>query len=204
MSPAQTVALRRVAAAGHPVKVPTATAAVLSERYGFIVAVGELWEMTDEGRAWLVGDEYWRRHEAAEAQLTSEAKAWAQRVMAWVEAHNRLCFPRRYGRDYASDHTAHRYAEHYAACVLAGVEPVPPPGDVEWIEGEIDAAVRCLRDFDACCERAAARGVGVEVDYQVQPSHPRAKADAASPQPDGTVSLRAYKLAREITSREPA
>lgn len=192
MTPAQTVALRRVAAAGEPVKVASATAAVLSERWGFIVAAGDRWEITDKGRGYLAADDFERRRFAAREKLTLEARAWAKRVMAWLEAHEMLGFPERYGKH----HVVQDYAEHYAACTLAGVEPVPPLGDVAWVEGIVDDAMEVLRDFDAAMERAEARGSSVEVVYKERLSHAKAKPEAAAPRPDGTVDLRAYRLRR--------
>ncbi len=194
MSPAQTVALRRVAEADAPVRVAPATAAVLSERYHFIEAAGNRWQITEKGRGHLAREDYDRRRSAAREKLTPESRAWAKRVMAWLEAHEYMGLPERYGKH----HVVQEYAEHFAACEHAGVEPVPPLGDVGWIEGEVRMAARLLIDFDKAREEAAAKDCGIEAAYTVAPAHPKAKPEAAAPRPDGTVDLRSYRLARGL------
>lgn len=194
MSPAQTVALRRVAAAGAPTQVAPATAAVLSERYGFIAAAGTKWAITDKGRGYLERDDYDRRRSARVDQITKESRAWARRVMAWLEAHEYLGFPEHYGEV----HPVQQYAEHFAACRRQGLEPVRPRGTLDWIEDDVRMAVALLTDFDAAREKATAKGCGIEVEYTTAPAHPKAKADAAAARPDGTVDLRTYRIARGL------
>lgn len=201
MTPAQAAALRRVVAAGEPVKVAPATAAVLSERYGYIEVVGARWAATAKGRARLEGDDHEARYRARSDELGRESRDWAERVMAWLGCHGYIG-----GLRHGELFVAKRYAEHYAACLHAGLEPVRPEGETDWIERDVDMAARCLRDFDEAELKARARDCGVEVTYKTAPSHPKAKADAAATvtKSDGTVDLRAYRLARGDSKGGPA
>lgn len=195
MTSAQQAALRRAVAADGPVKVASSTAAVLAESYGYIEAVPGGWIPTASGRAILTRLDYDRVYRGRCAEIPRDAKNWAARVMAWLACHGFIGGMDRYGKY----HSAQLYAEHYAACIHAGLEPVKPEGETDWIEEAVDMAVKLLRDFDAADARARARGCGIEVAYTAAPSHPRTKTDAAVERSDGTIDLRAYRLARPDT-----
>lgn len=192
MTAAQQSALRRAVDAGGPVKIAAATAAVLSERYHYIEAAPGGWVPTELGRRHLARLDHGVAYRERCAQIPRESKDFAERVMAWLACHGYVGGMERYGKY----HQAKQYAEHYTACAHAGLEPVRPEGDVDWIEADARMAADCLRDFDAAEEAARARGCGVDVTYATAPSHPKAKVDAAVARPDGTVDLRAYRLAR--------
>jgi hypothetical protein len=199
MTSAQQAALRRAVDADGPVKIPASTAAALAETYGYITAVPGGWEPSAGGRAILSRMDYDRAYRERCAEIPKDAKNWAARVMAWLACHGFIGGMDRWGKY----HTAQQYAEHYAACTHAGLAPVRPEGETDWIEKDVDMAVEVLRDFDAADEKARARGCGVEVRYGVAPSHPKAKADAAVARPDGVVDLRAYRLARPDETNAP-
>jgi hypothetical protein len=194
VTPAQTVALRRCAEADGPVKIAPATAAVLSERYHFIEPDGNRWRISDKGRGYLAAEAFERRRHERREQITTQARNWALRVMAWLEAHEFVGLPERYGKY----HAAQEYAKHFAACQFDGLEPVRPEGDTSWIERDVLMAVECLRDYDKSQEEAQAKGCGVEIQYSTGPAHPKAKPEAAEPRPDGTVDLRTYRLRRGL------
>jgi hypothetical protein len=192
MTPAQQAALRRAVEADGPVKIAPASAAVLCERYAYIEAAPGGWIATAKGRSLLAGMDYETRYRERCAEIPHDSNDWAKRVMAWLGCHGYVGGMARYGKY----HRVQQYAEHYAACLHAGLEPVRPDGDLDWMDHDVEMAVGCLRDFDKAQEAAAARDCGVDVIYRTAPSHPKAKPEAATPRPDGTVDLRAYRLKR--------
>jgi hypothetical protein len=77
--------------------------------------------------------------------------------MAWLRCHGYIG-GMRHGELFA----AKRYAEHYAACSHAGLEPARPDGEFDWIERDVDMAERLLRDFDEAEVKARARDCQIE------------------------------------------
>lgn len=202
MTPAQREALQRAAASTEPVRVPAATARILSERYGYIEYDGICaWTLTPKGRAYLAGERADRKRREAENQLQSADRKWASRVVAWLEAHKRF-------REH--DYALWMYARHFAACTHAGVEPVLagawPDGTREWVEHTVRSAVAVLKDFDEACATAKARGVGISVSYEADEKVPRSRREAADAAAESAsvVSLRTYRERRPSSPRGAA
>lgn len=192
MTTAQEEALRRAAAATEPVKIHTGTAQILADRYGYITAEGDGWIITPKGRAYINGKRAEERHREVKQRLTPEDRKWAKRVLAWMEAHERL-------EGWTHSHKSH--AEHVAACDHAKVEPVPlgqwAEGAREHIERAVRSAARCLADFDKTAKLAVDRGVGVEVHYEAEGKVPRSRREAAAAASQGSVvNLSTYRERR--------
>ena len=195
MTAAQTDAIRRAAVATEPVAIPTSTARILSERYGYIEAANDGWVLTPRGRAHLAGERAQVQRREAESRLTRKDRDWAERVKGWLRAH------KRFHDDSPSSYAVYRYAEHVAACDHAGIEPVATErwgdGGREWVEEAVRAAAECIRDFDAALRLANDRGVGVAVSYEADKKVPRSRREAANAAASGdVVSLRTYRERR--------
>lgn len=192
MSPAQREALAKVAVATEPVKLLSATARILHERYSYIEPGGDGWVLTPRGRASVNAERQRERHHEVERTLPYEARRWAERVAAWLEAHKRFT---------REQYEARRYAQHVAACDFAGVGPVPervwPNEDRAYVEETVRSAVRCIEDFDAAAKTAKERGVGISVSYEANEKVPRSRRAAAAAAAEGTVvSLGKYRERR--------
>lgn len=193
MTPAQQTALRRAVEADAPVKITASTAAVLAEQYRYITPCDGGWIPTDNGRAAIANTDYDHAYRQRCSEIPRASREYAKRVMCWLACHGYVGGMDRYGQYYA----AQQYAEHYAACIHAGLEPIRPDGDTTRIEFDVQMAINLLRDFDEAQEKSAARGdVCIEVAYTVAPSHPKAKADSVVVRADGAVDLRQYRLSR--------
>lgn len=196
MTPAQDAALRRAAAATEPIPIPAGTARVLGEQYRYIVAEDGGWIITPLGRAHLAGERAHKQRGEVEAKLSREDRRWAERVEAWLKAHERF-------EDDMTQYTIYRYAKHVAACDRAGIEPVLTEkwgdGAREWVEQAVRNAAECLRDYDEAMKRAGERGVGVSVGYEADPKVPRSRreaANAAASDSATVVSLGTYRERR--------
>lgn len=193
MTPAQEEALRRAAAATDPVKIHSGTAQILADRYGFITPDGGGWVITAEGRAFLDYERAEARRREVDRRLSPEARKWCKRVLAWMEAHERL-------EGWTYNHKSH--AEHVVACDRAGFEPVPlgqwAEGAREHIEEVARSAARCLSDYDKAAKLAVDRGVGVEVTYKADGKIPRSRPEAAAAAAEGSgvVNLSRYRERR--------
>jgi hypothetical protein len=186
VTPAQSAALRRAESADGPIAVVTSTARVLGEQYGYIEREGDGWVLTASGRAHLERERADDRRRAAEKQLTWEDRKWARRVVDWLKVHER--FPE---ADW--QYAAYSYAEHFAACTHAGVDPCPPEkwdeGARGWVEREVTSAIECLRDYDEAARKAAERGVGVTVSYEADAKVPRSREEATRAATDEGASV---------------
>jgi hypothetical protein len=198
MTPAQKAAMDRVIEAdGQPVRITAGTARVLSEQYRYLTPQGDGWVLTDIGRTAMSNDSYWSRLQARKREIPRASRDYGERVVMWLKAHNLIGTERLDdGSHWQHYYTAHNYAEHYAACLHAGLEPVRPLGEPEWIEEHVKGAIDCLAAYDKANERATARGVCVEIDYSVADSVPQSRREAAVQRPDGSVDLRVYRLRR--------
>lgn len=192
MTPAQQDALAVTAASTQPVKLHSSTARILHERYGLIAPGGDGWVISPRGRAHLASERAEDRRREVEQQLSPKDREWAERVLAWMEAHKR--FDRQqYGH--------RRYAKHVAACDHAGVDPVATgrwaDGAREWVEAAVRSAANCLADFDETLKLAKDRGVGVSVSYEADEKVPRSRREAAAAASKGSVvSLSTYRERR--------
>lgn len=196
MTPAQQDAINRLAVAEAarsptPVRIASATARILHERYGFIEPAGDGWKLTPRGRSTINRDRQRERHRAVEAQLLPEHRAWADRVDHWLRAHE--IFEKHF--------LAQRYARHVAACDRAGIEPVCeevwPNESRAYVEARTRAAARILTSFDEEREIAKLRGVGITIDYEASEKVPRSRKQAACEAADGqVVNLRMYRERR--------
>jgi hypothetical protein len=194
MTAAQVDAVQRAAMATAPIAIPTTTARILSERYGYVKADGDGWTITPRGRTYLAGERARERRSEVEGKIGRDDRRWAERVSAWLKAHKRF-------KDYRTQYAVYRYAEHVAACDHAGVEPVLTEkwGDDarEWVEQAVRGAADCLRDFDEALKRAEDRGVGVTVSYEADEKVPRSRRDAARAAASANVvSLGTYRERR--------
>lgn len=192
MTGAQQEALTRTAASTDPVKLRSNTARILHERYGFVAPEEDGWVLTPRGRAHLAGERAEERRRETEQQLSAEDRDWADRVLAWMEAHKRFR-----KRQYAE----RRYAAHVAACDHAGIAPVAtgkwPDGAREYVEQAVRSAAGCLADFDKALRMAKERGVGVSIEYGADAKVPHSRRDAAAAASQGSVvSLSTYRARR--------
>lgn len=193
MTAAQQEALRRAAAATEPVPIPAVTARILAERYGYIERHEDGWRLTHRGRAHLAGERAHAKHRAVEDRLTPEARAWADRVEAWLRAH------RRFDRHAVGNW---RYARHVAACDFDAVEPAAQGAAdavaLVYVERTVRAAARVLEDFDEKLELANERGVGLTVAYETDAKIPRSRRQAAAEATEGAdvVRLAVYRERR--------
>jgi hypothetical protein len=168
------------------------TARILHDRFGVISREGDGWVVTPRGWALLAGERAEEKRWEVEQQLSAEDREWANRVLAWMEAHKR--FDRR-------EYTAKRYAKHVAACDRAGIDPVAvgkwADGWREWVEQAVRSAASCLEDFDERLKLAKERGVGVSVAYEADEKVPRSRREAATAASQGSiVSLSTYRARR--------
>lgn len=194
MSPAQEEALRRAAAATGPIRIPSSTARILSDRFGYVEPADDGWRITPQGRMRLAEERARARHRETEQRLSSEDRRWAERVYAWLQAHRR--FKRRAIAEWL-------YARHVAACDHAGIDPVPEsarwtPEARAWVEQAVRVAADCLTQFDEQVAIAKARGGGVTVDYEADPKMPSSRREAARAATEGAavVNLRTYRERR--------
>lgn len=194
MTPAQIAALER--AARRPTAIAAQTLQVL-ERYHppLLEATPAGHVLTDAGRRLLERRARDELEAAIEAELTIEARRWADRVDHWRQAVSPVD-PRR------ADFRVARYARHVAACDFDGVEPIDPgwtnADAAESVKASVRTATRVLRDLDETRELAKARGVGVTVSFTadaVIPRPPRTALERAQ-RDDGTVSLHTYRARR--------
>lgn len=188
--------MRRAAAATGPIAIQAGTARVLGGQYGYIEEVDGGWVLTPLGRSHVEGERTAARRREAEKQLTKAGRQWANRVVAWLQAHETILKD-----DAPAWYSVSTFAHHVAACDHAGIEPVSTQkwadGDQEWIEREVRGAAECLRDYDTAMRLAGDRGVGVTVSYEANAKVPRSRGDAAVAATDtNVVSLGTYRERR--------
>lgn len=191
MSAAQRAALDRLAQGAQP-RIAASTAGVLSERYGYITRNGDGWELTPRGWAYLAEQRAHEQRQDIEAKLTREDRHWADRVEAWLKAHERL--------DGWKGYRLWLIVRHIAACQHAGIDPAPEKMTADAQDrllSEIEHASRILRHFDEEYELARRRGVGLTVDFQADGRVPRSRKEAAEASKTGAViDLRTYRERR--------
>jgi hypothetical protein len=192
MTTAQQEALKRTAAATGPVKIHSGTARILADRYGYLMPEDTGWVITPRGMAYLAGERAEERRREVEQQLSPQDRKWAERVLAWMEAHKRF-------KDWSYGHKLH--AKHVAACDHAGVESVAlgqwADGAREYVEQAVRSAAGCLEDFDKALALAMERGVGVSISYEADEKVPRSRREAAMAACQGSVvSLSTYRERR--------
>lgn len=190
-----------------PIKVPAGTARVLAG-YGYIQAEAAGWRITDHGRDCLERQRRDAEFHETNTKLPRAARAWADRVVLWMLAHETLGQERSYTHD-----TAHSYAAHVVACDFAEIEPAQPRG--RWTGGSAEycarrarSAATCLKDYDDENEVARQRGVGVTVAYKADKAKPHSQSLAAerARQDDATTDLTVYRARRapRTAKRPPA
>lgn len=191
MTTAQQEAIHRLARE-RGARVPAVTARILRDRYGYIEPHGDGWQLTPRGRAHLAGERSRANFQAVEDQLTRGDRDYAERVLAWLQAHKQIAK--------SDQFELRRYARHVAACDHAKVDPATPSGRWTpkaraWVEDKVRAAERCLADFDDEAKIARERGVGILVGYTADAKVPRSRSAAAKAAAQGAsvVDLSTYR-----------